>query len=64
MTSHRIGPREEWLAASAELLAREKSLRGWAISSPGSGGELPWVPVGKEYTAPDRRRGQDAGRAV
>ena len=26
MTSHRIGTREEWLAASAELLKREKEL--------------------------------------
>ena len=26
MTSHRIGTREEWLTASAELLEREKEL--------------------------------------
>jgi predicted dithiol-disulfide oxidoreductase (DUF899 family) len=27
MTSHRIGTRQEWLAASAELLEREKDRR-------------------------------------
>jgi predicted dithiol-disulfide oxidoreductase (DUF899 family) len=26
MTSHRIGTRQEWLAASAQLLEREKEL--------------------------------------
>ena len=43
MTSHRIGTRQEWLAASAKLLAREKELARQRR-------ELPWVPVGKQYT--------------
>jgi predicted dithiol-disulfide oxidoreductase (DUF899 family) len=41
MTDHKIGTREEWLAARLELLAAEKELTGAATS---------W-PAGPEYTA-------------
>jgi predicted dithiol-disulfide oxidoreductase (DUF899 family) len=49
MTDHRIGTREEWLAARRELLAREKehTRRGDELARERR--ELPWVPVEKEY---------------
>lgn len=50
MTSHRIGTREEWLAASAELLAREKELTRLGDELARQRRELPWLPVEKEYT--------------
>jgi predicted dithiol-disulfide oxidoreductase (DUF899 family) len=50
MTSHRIGAREEWLAASAELLAREKELTRMGDELARQRRELPWVPVEKQYT--------------
>jgi predicted dithiol-disulfide oxidoreductase (DUF899 family) len=50
MTSHRIGTREEWLAASAELLAREKQLTRMGDDLARQRRELPWVPVEKQYT--------------
>src|ERR1035438_1595299 len=50
MTSHRIGTREEWLAASAELLTREKELTRVSDELARQRRELPWLPVEKEYT--------------
>ena len=50
MTSRRIGTREEWLAASAELLEREKELTRMGDELARRRRELPWVPVEKEYT--------------
>ena len=50
MTSHRTGTREEWLAASAELLAREKQLTRMGDELAQQRRELPWVPVEKKYT--------------
>jgi len=50
MTSHRTGTREEWLAASAELLAREKELTRTGDELARQRRELPWVPVEKQYT--------------
>jgi predicted dithiol-disulfide oxidoreductase (DUF899 family) len=50
MTSHRIGTRAEWLAASAELLEREKELTRMGDELARQRRELPWVPVEKEYT--------------
>src|ERR1039457_652524 len=49
MASHRIGTREEWLAASAELLEREKELTRMGDELARQRRELPWVPVEKEY---------------
>src|SRR4051794_8751768 len=50
MTDHRTGPREEWLTARKELLAREKehTRRGDELAR--ARRELPWVRVEKEYT--------------
>jgi predicted dithiol-disulfide oxidoreductase (DUF899 family) len=50
MTSHRIGTRDEWLAASAELLAHEKALTRMGDELAQQRRELPWVAVEKEYT--------------
>ena len=50
MTSHRIGTRQEWLAASAELLEREKQLTRMGDELARRRRELPWVPVEKPYT--------------
>ena len=50
MTSHRIGTRAEWTAASAELLEREKELTRMGDELARQRRELPWVPVEKEYT--------------
>ena len=50
MTSHRIGTRQEWLAASAELLEREKELTRMGDALARQRRELPWVPVDKLYT--------------
>jgi predicted dithiol-disulfide oxidoreductase (DUF899 family) len=49
MTNHKIGTRDEWLAARAQLLAREKELTrlGDDIAQQRRG--LPWVPLEKEY---------------
>ena len=49
MTGHRIGTREEWLAARAELLEREKELTRMRDELARQRRELPRVPVEKEY---------------
>ena len=50
MTNHKVGTREEWLAARKELLAREKehTRRGDELARERR--ELPWVRVETEYT--------------
>jgi predicted dithiol-disulfide oxidoreductase (DUF899 family) len=50
MTSRQIGTREEWAAASAELLKREKEHTRAGDELARQRRELPWVPVEKEYT--------------
>jgi len=50
MTDHKTGTREEWLAARAELLKREKELTRMSDELARQRRELPWVPVEKEYT--------------
>jgi predicted dithiol-disulfide oxidoreductase (DUF899 family) len=50
MTEHRVGTREEWLAARNELLEREKELTRRSDELARQRRELPWVPVEKEYT--------------
>jgi len=50
MTSHRIGTREEWVAASAQLLRREKEHTRVGDELARQRRELPWVPVEKPYT--------------
>jgi predicted dithiol-disulfide oxidoreductase (DUF899 family) len=49
MTKHRIGTREEWLAARAPLLVREKEHTRLADEIAQQRRELPWVPLEKEY---------------
>src|SRR5450756_917077 len=49
MSSHRIGTREEWLTAAAELLSREKEATRLGDELARQRRELPWVPVEKEY---------------
>ena len=50
MTSRRIGTREEWIAANAELLGREKQLTRMGDEVARQRRELPWVPVERHYT--------------
>jgi predicted dithiol-disulfide oxidoreductase (DUF899 family) len=49
MTDHKIGTREEWLAARADLLEREKELTRMGDELARQRRELPWMPVEKEY---------------
>src|SRR5262245_64219646 len=49
LTAHRIGTREEWDAARAELLAREKEHTRLGDELARQRRELPWVRVGKDY---------------
>ncbi len=50
MTDHKTGTRDEWLAARADLLEREKELTRMGDELARQRRELPWVPVDKEYT--------------
>ena len=49
MTSHRIGTRQQWLTASAELLKREKEFTRLGDELARQRRELPRVPVEKQY---------------
>ncbi len=49
MTAHKIGTREEWLAAREELLVREKEHTRLGDELARERRELPWVPVEKDY---------------
>ena len=49
MTDHRIGTREEWLAAREQLLVREKEHTRLGDELAQARRELPWIPVEKEY---------------
>jgi predicted dithiol-disulfide oxidoreductase (DUF899 family) len=49
MTDRKVGTREEWLAARAPLLAREKEYTRLGDKLAQQRRELPWVPVEKEY---------------
>ena len=50
MTTHKIATREEWQAARAALLEREKEHTRMGDELARQRRELPWVPVEKEYT--------------
>jgi predicted dithiol-disulfide oxidoreductase (DUF899 family) len=50
VTNHKIGTREEWLAARKELLAREKELTRRSDELAQQRRELPWVAVDKPYS--------------
>ena len=49
MADHRVGTREEWLAARDELLKREKEHTRLGDEIAQRRRELPWVPVEKDY---------------
>jgi predicted dithiol-disulfide oxidoreductase (DUF899 family) len=49
MTEHRVGTRDEWLAARKELLEREKELTRRSDELARQRQELPWVAVEKVY---------------
>jgi predicted dithiol-disulfide oxidoreductase (DUF899 family) len=49
MTPHRIGTREQWLAARLELLDAEKALTRQSDALARRRQELPWVRVAKDY---------------
>ncbi len=49
MTKHRIGTRQDWLAARLELLAAEKQLTRRADELAQQRQALPWVRIDKEY---------------
>lgn len=49
MTDHKIGTREEWLAAREQLLVREKEHTRLGDEIAQQRRELPWVRVEKEY---------------
>ena len=49
MTKHKVGTREDWLAARAQLLIREKEHTRLGDDIARERRELPWVPLEKEY---------------
>ena len=49
MTTHKIGTREQWLAARLELLDAEKALTRQSDELAQRRQELPWVRVDKDY---------------
>ena len=50
MTSQRVASREEWLAARAALLEREKAHTRMSDELAQQRRELPWLPVEQQYT--------------
>jgi predicted dithiol-disulfide oxidoreductase (DUF899 family) len=50
MTDHKIGTREEWLAARLELLKAEKELTRRSDELAQWRQRLPWVRIDKEYS--------------
>jgi predicted dithiol-disulfide oxidoreductase (DUF899 family) len=63
MASHRVATREEWLAARAELLEREKALTRENDEITKLRLELPWVRIEKEYSF-DTEGGQKSLREL
>ena len=50
MTEHKVGTREEWLAARTALLAEEKELTRRSDELARKRQALPWVAVEKDYS--------------
>jgi len=50
MTNHKVGTREEWLAAREDLLKREKELTRQNDELARRRRELPWVRLEKQYS--------------
>lgn len=59
MTSHRIGSREEWLAARLKLLKEEKELTHRSDEIARQRQQLPWVKIDKNYIF-DTEKGQQS----
>jgi Bacterial protein of unknown function (DUF899)/Cupin domain len=49
MPEHKVGTREDWLAARVALLEREKELTRRSDELARQRQELPWVPIEKVY---------------
>jgi predicted dithiol-disulfide oxidoreductase (DUF899 family) len=49
MTEHKVGTREEWMAARKELHEKEDERARRSEELAQQRQELPWVPVEKEY---------------
>src|SRR5215831_12892048 len=49
MTKHKVGTREDWLTARAQLLVREKEHTRLGDEIAGQRRELPWVLLEKDY---------------
>ena len=64
MTTHTVASREEWLAARAALLEREKEHTRMGDELARQRRELPWVRGREAVHAPDGGRPEDAGGAV
>jgi predicted dithiol-disulfide oxidoreductase (DUF899 family) len=60
MMKHNVGTREDWVAARAQLLVREKELTRLGDRIAEQRRELPWVPLEKEY----RFATQDGARTL
>ena len=63
LTTHKIATREEWQAARAVLLEREKEHTRTGDELAQQLRSLPWVRVEKGVHAPDNGRSEDAGGA-
>src|SRR5439155_18730396 len=50
MTEHKVGTREDWLAARTALLAEEKELTHRSDELARKRQALPWVTIGKDYS--------------
>ena len=64
MADHRIGTREEWLAARLELLEAEKELTRRSDEVARQRQELPWVRIDKEYRFETDDGPRNPGRPV
>src|SRR2546421_10190522 len=50
MTEHKVGTREDWLAARTALLAGEEELTHRSDELARKRQALPWVTIGKDYS--------------
>jgi predicted dithiol-disulfide oxidoreductase (DUF899 family) len=64
MTDHKVGTREEWLAAREEPLAREKEHARLGDELARRRRELPWVRVEKVYRFDTDQGTKTLARAV
>ena len=62
--THKLGTRDEWLAARLELLDAEKEFTRRSDELAQRRRDLPWVPVENDYRFDDRRRRSIAAGSV